>query len=59
MDFYCRRYSIKMGDHCGLLGHTQCHSCKVLDLVDLKRRKNNDIIANRDDATERNNGKQE
>jgi hypothetical protein len=29
--FLCRRSAIGMDDHCGLLGHTQCYSCRKLE----------------------------
>jgi hypothetical protein len=29
--FLCRRHAVGMDDHCGLLGHTQCYSCRKLE----------------------------
>jgi hypothetical protein len=32
MSFLCRRYAVRMDDHCGLLGLTQCYACEKLEV---------------------------
>jgi hypothetical protein len=32
--FLCRRYAVRMDDHCGLLGLTQCYACEKLEALD-------------------------